>query len=553
MSEQKPLGKQQWYVLIAAFLGWMFDGLEMGLFPIAARPALRDIMSTETVSGITVWPAEGEVGAMYATLVAMFLLGAALGGLVFGWLGDRIGRVRSMALSIAVYSGFTGAVYFATAPWQLGALRFLAALGMGGEWALGVALVMECWPEKFRPILAGVIGAAANFGFLSISLLGVFFTVDEESWRWMMLAGAAPGVLAFFVIAFIPESERWKAAVKVERSKPIREIFGTRLVWPTILGISFASVALIATWGAVSGYLPVWTDQLAGGERTLAISATVLPSSTGGLDMREIESKENVAVTDSLGTGKDQTSADDTALAPKYETRRMHRLTESPGPGDTFKFQLTITNRGTTEGSGIIIADRLPIDRLDPSSITIEEPEQGTATFDAATGELAWDLGSLEFKDPKAKSWVQTLLSVGAILGCFLGPLLANWLGRRPAYFLLCLGSLLSCGYLFGFLTEYNMTFLAVAGVAGLLSASFYGWLPLYLPELFPTRVRATGQGVAFNFARIFAAGGAWLTGVLIDFYGGYAPACSTIILIYIVGMILIWFAPETKGKPLPE
>ena len=146
------------------------------------------------------------------------------------------------------------------------------------------------------------------------------------------------------------------------------------------------------------------------------------------------------------------------------------------------------------------------------------------------------------------------MLSIGAIVGCFLGPLLANWLGRRLAYFLLCLASFVSCGYLFGFLTEYNFQFLAVAAVAGLVSASFYGWLPLYLPELFPTRVRATGQGIAFNFARIFAAGGAQLTGILIVYYdGSYAKACFTIIFVYLIGMVLIWFAPETKGKPLPE
>ena len=553
MSEDKPLGRHQWFVLIAAFLGWMFDGLEMGLYPLAARPALRDILSTQTASGMTVFPAEGEVSAIYSTLVAMFLLGAALGGLVFGWLGDRIGRVKTMALAIAVYSVFTGAVYFANSPWQLGLFRFLAALGMGGEWALGVALVMECWPEKFRPILAGVIGAAANFGFLAISLLGVLFTVDEESWRWMMLAGAAPGFLAFFVIAFIPESERWKEAVKLERAKPLREIFGTRLIWPTFLGVCFASVALIATWGAVSGYLPVWTDQLAGGERSLKLSATVLPSASEGLDLRTIESEEHVIVTDALGTNPAQERAEGGPPSPKYVAKRGHRLKTSPAAGETFDFHLSITNRGNSEGTGIAITDQLPIDQLDVSSVKLEEPEQGTATFNADTGELVWNLGALEFKNPKAKAWVQTLLSVGAIIGCFFGPLLANWLGRRPAYFLLCLGSLLSCGFLFGFLTEYNMLFLAVTAVAGLLSASFYGWLPLYLPELFPTRVRATGQGIAFNFARIFAAGGAALTGFLIDYYGGYAQACFTIILVYIVGMVLIWFAPETKGKPLPE
>ena len=285
----------------------------------------------------------------------------------------------------------------------------------------------------------------------------------------------------------------------------------------------------------------------------ISFSATVLPSVSEGLGLRTIESEENVNVTDALGTRAGQEQVENAPPAPRYETKRTHRLKASPAAGETFKFQLTITNRGNSEGTDVAVTDRLPIEQLDASSIKFEEPEQGKATFNVDTGELAWEIGVLEFKNPKAKSWVQTLLSIGAIVGCFFGPLLANWLGRRPAYFLLCLGSLVSCGYLFGFLTEYNMLFLAVTAVAGLLSASFYGWLPLYLPELFPTRVRATGQGIAFNFARIFAAGGTWLTGYLIDYYGGYAQACFTIILVYIVGMVLIWFAPETKGKPLPE
>jgi MFS family permease len=98
-------------------------------------------------------------------ITALFLLGAAGGGLVFGWLGDKVGRVRAMVASIITYSCFTGACYFATAAWQLGLFRFFAALGMGGEWSLGVALVMECWPENKRPLMAGVIGAA-NFGYV---------------------------------------------------------------------------------------------------------------------------------------------------------------------------------------------------------------------------------------------------------------------------------------------------------------------------------------------------------------------------------------------------
>jgi MFS family permease len=98
---------------------------------------------------------EGFVQRWMGIITALFLVGAALGGLVFGWLGDRVGRVRAMTWSILFYSGFTGLCYFATEPWHLGALRFIAALGMGGEWALGVALVMESWPGAKRPLLAG--------------------------------------------------------------------------------------------------------------------------------------------------------------------------------------------------------------------------------------------------------------------------------------------------------------------------------------------------------------------------------------------------------------
>jgi MFS transporter, SHS family, sialic acid transporter len=356
-----------------------------------------------------------------------------------------VGRVRSMALSIFIYSGFTGACYFAAQPWQLGACRFVAAMGMGGEWALGVALVMECWPEKLRPLMAGIIGAAGNVGYLIIGLVATQFKVTPESWRWTMLAGAAPALLAMFVLALIPESKRWQQAVQRSTARPLREIFTTKLLWPTLLGIAFSTVALIGTWGSVTGFLPSWAGEL-------------VPS------------------------------------------------------------------------------------------------------------------------DPYAKGWTMCLVSIGAITGCFFSPLIGGKIGRRPAYFGLCLFSLVICGFLFRGLTEYGTLFLVTAGLAGCATASFYGWLPLYLPELFPTRVRATAQGLCYNFGRIFAAAGALAMGQasqLRHFFdsssGGwtstsigrlltytnsssvYARACATMTLIYVVGMVLIWLAPETKGKPLPE
>ena len=171
--------------LLAAVLGWLFDGFEIGLFPVVARPALISMLGPG---------GEGAVGYWMGMITAFFLVGAAAGGVAFGWLGDRIGRVRAMSLSILCYSLFSGAAYFAHEPWHLAGFRFIAALGMGGEWALGVALVMEVWPERSRPWLAGAIGAAANLGMVVVGAVAWMVPVTVESWRWMFLVGASPAL-----------------------------------------------------------------------------------------------------------------------------------------------------------------------------------------------------------------------------------------------------------------------------------------------------------------------------------------------------------------------
>ena len=116
------------------------------------------------------------------------------------------------------------------------------------------------------------------------------------------------------------------------------------------------------------------------------------------------------------------------------------------------------------------------------------------------------------------------------------------------------MSSLAACEWLFLGLHQFDWVFMAVTALVGCCTASFYGWLPLYLPELFPTRARATGQGLSFNFGRIFAAVGVLQMANLMAFFGGsYPKAGAAISLIYIVGMALIWLAPETKGCPLPD
>jgi hypothetical protein len=165
--------------------------------------------------------------------------------------------------------------------------------------------------------------------------------------------------------------------------------------------------------------------------------------------------------------------------------------------------------------------------------------------------------GSLENAPASASSQTQIWSAFGAIVGTMLAALTADWLGRRLTYTLMCLGSLGIVPVLFLLSKSFDSQFLLLSFLAGGITASFYGWLPLYLPELFPTRVRATGQGFGFNFGRVLAAIGVLQLGnlrALVSPYGwGLGEVCSMLSLIYLIGMVLIWFAPETKGKPLPD
>src|ERR1700733_10932113 len=177
--------------LVAAFLGWMFDGFEMGLFPLIGQPALKDLLAGTHAS-------VDDANKWFGAIIAVFLIGAASGGVLFGWLGDKIGRVRAMSLSIFTYAIFTGACGFATEAWHIAALRFVASLGMGGEWSLGVALVNEVWSGKSRAVTAGLIGAAANIGYLLVAVLSmVLLSFISSAQHALAAIGLSPATVTY--------------------------------------------------------------------------------------------------------------------------------------------------------------------------------------------------------------------------------------------------------------------------------------------------------------------------------------------------------------------
>jgi MFS family permease len=153
-----------------------------------------------------------------------------------------------------------------------------------------------------------------------------------------------------------------------------------------------------------------------------------------------------------------------------------------------------------------------------------------------------------------AKEWTLFWLSAGAITGTMVAALAAGRFGRRITYAILCVGSIGGALLLYQTNTQFNYYFLFCTFVAGGITASFYGFFPLYLPELFPTAVRATGQGFAFNFGRIIAAVGGLQTATLMKMFDNSFPQAASVMAgIYVIGMLIIWIGPETKGKELPE
>jgi len=359
--------------------------------------------------------------------VCALLFGGALGGLVFGRIGDRFGRVKGMTAAICCYSGVSFIAFFAQTPEQLWIARFVVCMGVGGMWPNGVALMSEAWAGASRPMLAGVIGTSANIGIFLVGVAGSIWKVNESNWEWVMVVGGFPIILGLLVPLIVPESPRWLADQKKleagemdeDGEKPTEvstwEVFKRPMLGVTLVGILLATVPLFGGWGS-SNWAIKWADD-----------------------------------------------------------------------------------------AGKIIGD----DGL--------------------------------------KAQVMQARALPGILGSFLGGWIASLIGRRRSYLLnslICLGS---AQYLFWFCSPNEPTnFLVWMAVLGFFSGAFFGWLPLFLPELFVTRVRSAGAGICFNFGRIITAVTVFITSMLIVYFNNDFGAIGRLTsLIYLFGAIGILLMPK--------
>jgi MFS family permease len=415
----RDITRYQWTVLLMTWLGFMFDLMDSTLYTLVMGPALRDLLGADA--------SVQNIGWYGGIIFSIFLIGWAIGGIVFGILADYIGRKTTLMLTILIYALFTGLAALAGSWWELGIYRFLTGLGVGGEWAAGAALLAETWPEKARAKGAAILQTSAGTGYFAAAL--IYLAVGGYSWRLVFLVGALPALLVLVVRRTMRESERWLESSSRDRAEGGRftfvEIFDPALRRDTIVGSTLASVANFGFW-AVSAWVPA------------------------------------------------------------------------------------------------LIQTKI-----------------------AASPELAGGVSVSSYV-----SYAIMILTIGSLPGYAVVGWLADRWGRKPTFLLFFAGA--ACAAPVTFLGPWTLTqMLFLLPLLGFFTLGIYAGFPIYLPELYPTRLRSTGSGFCFNVGRIISAAGPFITGVVVLNTGSFEYAISALSLVYLLGPVALIFARETRGARL--
>lgn len=446
------ISKYAWMVLLICALGWVFDCFDQQLFNLVRNQSVFDLMRPQhlDLTDAALKKLAADVGP---NLTAVFLLGWAAGGFIFGSLGDKWGRTRTMMVTILIYAVFTGLNGLVQTLPQYYFCRFMTALGVGGEFAAGASLVAEVWPQRSRAMGLGVLQALSAVGNILAALTTL--VLSAANWRTVFFVGAVPALLVLWVRRSVHEPEAWQEAkTKAEASGSsigsISALFKDPVLRRnTIAGVLLAAAGVGGVWGA-GFFSPDFVVKL---------------------------------------------------LTPIYE--------------------------GLPQYAGII--DKVARDK------------------EIATVVNQW------------KSLVYMVQMVGAGLGMFAYAVISERIGRRKSLFLFFTLAFLSLQTFFHFVHDAQSA-LWLAFPLGFCTLAPFAAFAIYFPELYPTRLRTTGIGFCYNAARIVAALGPFTLGKMQKHFAAdygdvtsFRMAVGIVAFIYVLGFIGLIFAPETKGKPLPE
>jgi len=419
------MNRYQWTVLLAAWLGWGFDVFDGLLFNYVAPNCVP------TLLGLAIGSPEANQVVPFVTgvLTSLLLIGWAAGGILFGRVADRIGRTRTLLLTMALYSLGTAACSLAPNIWVLGLFRLIASLGIGGEWAAGAAMVAEVAPETRRVEAGAILSTSAPLGLLLATFVNFQISHNlvggspEVSWRYVFLTGLIPAAVAFIVRWFIEEPERWTEQAAKAQPLPISELFAGDVRRMTISGFSVAMIALVMWW-SINAFIPVITSGLA----------------------RDLFA-------------------------------------------DAEEWKKVATN--------------------------------------------SFNLGGL----------IGALLTVPA----------SKSLGRKPMFAIYFAASAAAIVATFG-LDVAPETRLHMYFFIGLFVSGIFGSFTYYLPELFPTRLRAAGAGFCYNMGRVVAAAGPLVVGYVASL--GLQQSLRALVWVAVVplaGLVLMPLVVETRSRALTD
>jgi MFS family permease len=496
------LNRYQWFVLVVAALGWLLDCMDQQLFNLARVPAMKELLA----GGHATQAQVNEFGA-YAT--AVFLIGWATGGLIFGVVGDRWGRAKTMLLTILLYSGCTGLSAFAHSFADFAVYRFLTGLGVGGEFAVGVALVAEVMPDGARPYALSLLQALSTVGNITAALTNIGLGAMQQAsatnlvygwsaWRWMFVLGALPALVVVAVRRKLREPERWVEARKDpaarKRMGDYGELFGNPN-WRTpaaLAGLILGAGILLAFFGPANL-----------NSRLVVTVASFVALGLAGWTV--------------MGGGGD------TRYRGRAVVGLLLALSGVIGVWGIGFFSFDLVRS--------VLEKKLHADGVDPKAIP---------------GQLT--------------TWVG-ITSMMQNLGSFFGINAFGWLaqraGRKPAFGVSLVAAGVVTATTFWVFREFSQIFWLIP-LMGFCQLSLFGGYAIYFPELFPTRLRSTGTSFCYNVGRFLAASGpallGQLTGVVYkDTAEPLRYAGATMCLVFLIGLIALPFAPETLGKPLPE
>jgi MFS family permease len=535
----RELNRYHWFVLVVAALGWLFDTMDQQLFNLARGPAITELRGN---TNMQLW------GGM-ATMI--FMLGWATGGIIFGIMGDRVGRAKTMVLTILIYSMFTGLSALSVGYWDFVFYRFLTGLGVGGEFAVGVALVAEVMPERARPHALGWLQAFSAFGNIMAALVSMGLAPLEaagalgewQPWRYMFLIGALPALLALLIRRKLKEPARWQALRdSATELGSIRELFGDP-TWRrhAILGVILATAGVVGLWG-----IGFFSFDLV---RSVFRETFEAEARQRGEDQYDQPFVRAVIHQPRL-------------MAAAVQKVRQPNLLIDPQARALYAAALSL---GRTD-QAISVEAVLRI--LDEQGQSPEERRRrqaylgeplGTVTDPPAVDDIARRAKQIESKLTWWAGVNGLLFNLGAFFGIYSFARLTQLFGRRPAFsvaFLLAMGS---TAFAFWSLKQFSDIYWMVP-MMGFFQISLFGGYAIYFPELFPTRLRSTGTSFCYNVGRYVAAPGPLLLGTLASLvYGHHGEVMSwryagvTMCSFFLLGLLVLPFAPETKGKPLPE